>query len=75
VRIINAAYYNKDGKPVSVYADDTNPSIERMVIALLQRNDEEVSEFEKQKRIEENYRFKWSKSKEKKEAKTSAIDD
>ena len=35
MRIINAAYYNKDGKPVSVYADDTNPSIERMVIALL----------------------------------------
>lgn len=40
-----------------------------------QRNDEEVSEFEKQKRIEENYQFKWSKTKEKKETKATAIDD
>jgi len=39
VRIINAAYYNKDGHPVSVYADDTNPSLERMVIALLVGSD------------------------------------
>ena len=49
----------------------------RLIFSVLaqQRNDEEVSEFEKQKRIEENYRFKWSKTKEKKETQTAAIDD
>lgn len=57
---------------------DVLPSVLFMLLLILkqQRNDEEVSEFEKQKRIEENYRFQWSKTKkEKKEKKTGVFDD
>jgi protein OS-9 len=60
VKVMNAAYYDKDGKPISKYPQDSSTTLDQMVLAILKRNDEEKAEFHKHQRLEENYRFKWT---------------
>jgi len=56
VKVINADYYNKDGKPVSLRPD-------KKVMAIFQNNDNEIQAYTKNRRLENSYNFKWTSSK------------
>ncbi|GBM94122.1 hypothetical protein AVEN_237395-1 [Araneus ventricosus] len=65
VKIITAGYYdNEEGKDFHTLSDEETNQFQNMIMALLTGQQEAVQEMERQKKLEENYKFTWSDDKE-----------
>ncbi|GFT00165.1 protein OS-9 [Nephila pilipes] len=66
VKIITAGYYdNEDGKDFHTLSDEETNQFQNMIMALLTGQQEAVHEMERQKKLEENYKFTWDSKEEK----------
>ncbi|CAL1297062.1 unnamed protein product [Larinioides sclopetarius] len=65
VKIITAGYYdNEEGKDFHTLSDEETNQFQNMIMALLTGQQEAVQEMERQKKLEENYKFTWNDEKE-----------
>uniref|UniRef100_T1J0C5 Protein OS-9 n=1 Tax=Strigamia maritima TaxID=126957 RepID=T1J0C5_STRMM len=63
VKIIAAEYGGDDDDDVHVLTDEQTKQFQRLVVTFLAGNQEAANEMEKQRNLEENYRFVWGNSK------------
>ena len=59
VRVLNAEYYDKDGNPVASKLDGGRGPDKR-VMTVFQKNDDEIEEHARHRRMERNYGFTWN---------------